>query len=824
MTLYGDQRPHLDVLSNARSSSADRRVALNALASVPPGGLSPEGYDALTTAPSHLIDEALAQRIESHVGVYSKVEEHLAAFHEEAASMAPSARASRAIEVVEHPEMKYAAGDPAFESLRSEEAERAADAARHATVDTERATLQARSARLDAGRPEGEEEAHLWDALSNVDPAGLSQAELEIANGLLDRYPARAAASLEPHAETAQALVAKTDAYRDALVRENAVHTRAGFSHESHAISSTPDADRRLLADVQRRVDTLGPAEARRALGALERTRARGEADDGDLQHRLRRRLPIAEAQAIVASAEVELASIVDQRGAVGDVWDGARRLIGADGNSAEVEEAFSRLRDARDQLAQLEDFSGTDDAYAEALAARTASLSAAASEASTKLATHARSQDSLAHRASGAAMILGGLGESLVGLGLVGAPEPTLVSKAAGAMALVHGVDLTTTGAAQVWTGEADGTRTFRWARAGLETAGVDPAWSTAIAGAVDFLPGLAASGAVVATRRAVRGSATAAAPRPSATAELLFPEGGPSVEAFERVGEFDAFARMNPDLARRMVLSDDLTNTSRRAKALFKDRAAKVADWEKLAGELEDVMPKYSLVEADPRYRRIERAASNHGAQPRIALNPRPVLDSNGAFNVRVSDTVLDTPRFASLHADRIIGHDGPLKSLDEVLQLGAHGNISGFAGLSNRGAAKLVADEIERARGAGVTIEHVVLSSCMQRNLNWANGRSNAQAFEAALRAQMEGRGLTTPTVYAARDAGPIFTGSVISSAQQLRNGRLVQTTFHPASEGARLGTFQPFSDLPMQLSQPQIGIPSLAGVVYLDVRED
>lgn len=70
-------------------------------------------------------------------------------------------------------------------------------------------------------------------------------------------------------------------------------------------------------------------------------------------------------------------------------------------------------------------------------------------------------SQESAANRFWGAAKVVGGALELLGAGGLLAVPEPTMLTKAAGGVLGVHGLDTLQAGAREVWTGEPTKTLT---------------------------------------------------------------------------------------------------------------------------------------------------------------------------------------------------------------------------------------------------------------------------------------------------------------------------------------------------------------------------
>lgn len=78
--------------------------------------------------------------------------------------------------------------------------------------------------------------------------------------------------------------------------------------------------------------------------------------------------------------------------------------------------------------------------------------------------------------RAEGAGMVVVGTLEMAAGVVLVAAPEPTMVTKVAGAGTIVLGADTGSSGISQVWTGERTSTALERTVEVGSQMIGVSP------------------------------------------------------------------------------------------------------------------------------------------------------------------------------------------------------------------------------------------------------------------------------------------------------------------------------------------------------------
>ena len=101
--------------------------------------------------------------------------------------------------------------------------------------------------------------------------------------------------------------------------------------------------------------------------------------------------------------------------------------------------------------------------------------------------------------RVVGAAQVIGGAAEMLVGGALIVTPEPTMLTKAGGIIAVVHGADNISTGFKQLWTGESQTTLTHQSTKAIAKAAGASDATANTIGTGFDMGAGLFSGGVAV-------------------------------------------------------------------------------------------------------------------------------------------------------------------------------------------------------------------------------------------------------------------------------------------------------------------------------------
>jgi hypothetical protein len=122
--------------------------------------------------------------------------------------------------------------------------------------------------------------------------------------------------------------------------------------------------------------------------------------------------------------------------------------------------------------------------------------------------------RSSLWNRAVGGLQMLGGGLEVAGGAGLVAVPEPTMLTKAAGAVMAVHGADTFVAGARTMWTGQVQQTATQQLATQGARTLGASEQTAERIGAGVDIAAGVGPAVGTQLMRRAAMKAAEAGAP----------------------------------------------------------------------------------------------------------------------------------------------------------------------------------------------------------------------------------------------------------------------------------------------------------------------
>lgn len=95
--------------------------------------------------------------------------------------------------------------------------------------------------------------------------------------------------------------------------------------------------------------------------------------------------------------------------------------------------------------------------------------------------------------RPLGALQAVGGVGEAVIGGGLLAAPEPTMLTKVAGVAVAAHGADDVWTGLQTAWTGQPHETLTQQAATEAARTFGANPQTAAMIGVTADMVGGLA-------------------------------------------------------------------------------------------------------------------------------------------------------------------------------------------------------------------------------------------------------------------------------------------------------------------------------------------
>ncbi len=796
---HAHEVPALETLQDPQATAETRAEALATLADTDVGSLSPEGYSALQSALPNIQDPQLRAAIDRHTGEYPIAKRHVAAFDQEPHAR-PLARARQALTTLEHPDLRNSSGDEDLEAFRDREARLALEVSAKAQPD-QREPLRAAGLKLASGRPLSKENIAVWDAVAQSDPQALGQADLRIANSVLAEFPPRdAKAALgadHPVARNADQLIRKAPDYRKHLAFENAVYQRAGFADDTLGNATDAVSDQRLLNRAQAKLHTFSPLETKRALAAAERESKRIAEKPSPrspealaaLQKRMERHLPIAQAKDTVARAEEQLHELMDAQGIAGETWDELKQLRGNEANSAQVNKNIDRIRQARDRIADLENFEGSDEAFQAALKKQTTELASAARDTAENMSAYASSQESLETRAMGALQALGGTLEASVGAGLLMTPEPTMLSKAAGTVMAAHGADLAYAGVKALLNGEPRRTFTFQGAKASLEYMGASEEWATGIATGIDFAPSVAGIGPLLRPKRVpalVDDSATGAkvVDEYPAHHSAMFPDSAPPhdvIAGWDSLDGFQAFAKANPQKARELITNADFLYTARSFKeGYFKswDDAAAFS-WSRRVSDIDEAPGFQRVLNSQARYE------SNTAA---IEIKAKARWDHNGAINYKQGDLVTDLARPNKIRANRLIVDGKPLERLHETLVFNAHGSSRGFSGLSTQQAASVVANEIALAAKSGTPIKHVLLASCNQRNSRHFMGPSNAQVFQAELQKQLQQHGLPSVKVLAAENAGVTY-GAEGLQATWLKK-KLYKARYLPADDGSRL----------------------------------
>lgn len=112
--------------------------------------------------------------------------------------------------------------------------------------------------------------------------------------------------------------------------------------------------------------------------------------------------------------------------------------------------------------------------------------------------------------RGIGLLQTVGGVLEVAGGVGLLIVPEPTMVTKAGGAILVVHGVDTLVAGARSLWDGQLAHTVTQQLASSGARSLGANEATAGVVGVGVDLVAGLGPSAVVSISRRAAISAAT--------------------------------------------------------------------------------------------------------------------------------------------------------------------------------------------------------------------------------------------------------------------------------------------------------------------------
>lgn len=299
------------------------------------------------------------------------------------------------------------------------------------------------------------------------------------------------------------------------------------------------------------------------------------------------------------------------------------------------------------------------------------------------------------------------------------------------------------------------------------------------------------------------------------------MYPEGGPipgSVNDLAATKGFGELAKSNPAKARSLAEANtvfgDVVDESRKAvkQSLLEARAAagrplteaersaaRLRGMERAADHFEPMRPIVRQHPTDARYLVVERGPKSPSFIPERQLHPKSALDHNGAFQQSAAVK-------GRLYGERTVPAQAPqvhamgpsalkAQNMDGVMVFSAHGAPTGFAGLSTKQAAQLVATEIKAAKRP---IDQVVLDACHQRdvaNLRW---ESNAQVFERELNQALKAQNHPPVTVLAAERGGPTYGFGQRAYLPTLHRegektvfrGKWTPTNYTPAADGARL----------------------------------
>jgi len=168
--------------------------------------------------------------------------------------------------------------------------------------------------------------------------------------------------------------------------------------------------------------------------------------------------------------------------------------------------------------------------------------------------------------RGVGLMQAAGGAGEGLVAGGLMAVPEPTMLTKVAGAAMGVNAADNMWTGLRTAWDGQARRTLTAQAAGAGAHALGASPERAERVAGGVNLGQGLAGFGATTITGIARGGMGMAAKAVPT-------PEGWPQTVTVG-VGRVDMAGTAPGQVAQRITFAPELNE----GQTLFGRRAGEI------------------------------------------------------------------------------------------------------------------------------------------------------------------------------------------------------------------------------------------------------
>lgn len=245
------------------------------------------------------------------------------------------------------------------------------------------------------------------------------------------------------------------------------------------------------------------------------------------------------------------------------------------------------------------------------------------------------------------------------------------------------------------------------------------------------------------------------------------LYPD-GPVPSGLDEVGRipgFAGFARRDPAGARLIADAATLFGGVHRNVAALVQRSGS-AGFDRAVAEYRPMMPVVQAHPTNPDYVVVTRGPRSPSWMPAYNLRPRIALDHNGAFHqtARVPGRIHGERQVASpnldfvvMRPDQLVVGGRSLSSMDGVMVFSGHGGRHGFAGLDTPEAARMAADQVRAARASGERIDYVVLDACHQRDRRFLFGRSNGEAFQAALDRELGGARVQ---VLAAARGGPTY----------------------------------------------------------------
>lgn len=303
------------------------------------------------------------------------------------------------------------------------------------------------------------------------------------------------------------------------------------------------------------------------------------------------------------------------------------------------------------------------------------------------------------------------------------------------------------------------------------------------------------------------------------------MYPEGGPIPRSMNDLAGTRGFAdlvKSNPAKARSLAEANQVFgNVLEESRAMVKQSlrdaraaagrplnaaersAARLRGMENAADHFEPMRPIVTPHPDDARYLVVQRGPKSPDFIPERQLLPKSALDHNGAFQQTAAvkgrlygerSVPAQTPQLHSVGPGALPG----ATDMNGVMVFSGHGGTTGFAGLSTKQAAKMVAEEIKTANAAKKPIDRVVLDACHQRDVANMRWESNAQVFERELNGILQADGHPPVTVLAAERGGPTYGFGQRAYVPTLHNeegkmvfrGKWADTNYTPAANGAQL----------------------------------